>query len=43
MPPVGFESTIIASEWPQTDAFYLRSNWDRYVVILAYILLLQVN
>jgi hypothetical protein len=31
------------SEWPQTEAFYLRSHWDRYVVILAYILLLQVN
>jgi len=43
MPPVGFEPTITASEWPQIDSFYLRSHWDRYVVILTYILLLQVN
>jgi hypothetical protein len=25
MPPVGFEPTITASEWPQIDSFYLRS------------------
>ena len=43
IPPVEFEPTITASEWPQTDAFYMRSHWARYVVILAYILLLQFN